>query len=88
MTRAYKFKYVGWSLDEAIFCRAQLQQGGLRVWVKTDPKALDPSLSFARDISKNDHWKDFCVDLAVNNLDRLHDAEPFVRKSLENVTRK
>jgi len=88
VTRSYKAKYISWSLDKAIFCCAHLQQGGLRVWVKTDRKALESSLSFARDVSKIGHWGVGDVELAVNSLDRLHDAEPFVRKSFENATRK
>lgn len=88
VTRAYKSKYISWSLDKAIFCCAHLQQGGLRVWVKTDPKALDVSLSFARDVSKIGHWGVGDVELAVNSLDRLREAEAFVRKSLESAIRK
>jgi hypothetical protein len=87
VTRAYKAKYITWSLDKAIFCCAHLQQGGLRVWVKTDPKALDASMSFARDVSKIGHWGVGNTELAVNSLDRLRDAEAFVRKSFENETR-
>jgi predicted transport protein len=86
VTRSYKSKYVSWSLDKAIFCCAHLQQGGLRVWVKTDAKTLDPSLSFARDVSKIGHWGVGDVELAVNSLDRLHEAESFVRESFENAT--
>ena len=81
VTRAYKAKYISWSLDKAIFCCAHLQQGGLRVWVKTDPKALGASVSFARDVSRIGHWGVGEVELAVNSLDRLRDAEAFVRKS-------
>jgi hypothetical protein len=88
VTRIYTAKYISWSLDKAIFCCAHLQQGGLRVWVKTDPKDLEPSLSFARDVSRVGHWGVGDVELAVNSLDRLRDAEAFVRKSFENATRK
>jgi len=88
VTRAYKAWYISWSLDKAIFCCVHLQQGGLRVWVKTDPKALDASISFARDVSKIGHWGVGDVELVVNSLNRLRDAEVFVRKSFENETRK
>ena len=88
VTRACKKWYISWSLDEAIFCCAHLQQGGLRVWVKTNPKELTPSVSFARDVSRIGHWGVGEVELAVNSLDRLRDAEAFVRKSFENATRK
>jgi len=88
ITRSYKAKTVNWTLDDAIFCCAHLQQGGLRVWVKTDPKELDPTVTFARDVSRIGHWGVGDVELAVNSLDRLRDAEAFVRRSFENATRK
>jgi len=88
IARAYKAKYVSWSLDKAIFCCAHLQRGGLRVWVKTDPKALDPSVSFARDVSKIGHWGVGDVELAIDNLTRLRDADRFIRTSFDNVKRK
>lgn len=88
VSRAYKAKYISWSLDKAIFCCAHLQQGGLRVWVKTNPKALDPSASFARDVSKIGHWGVGDVELTVNSLDRLRDAEAFIQESFRNATRK
>jgi predicted transport protein len=88
ITRAYKAKYISWALDKAIFCCAHLQQGGLRVWVKTDPKQLDPSVSFTRDVSKIGHWGVGDVELAVNGVDRLTDAEEYIRKSFERSTRK
>lgn len=88
VTRSYKLLYITWSLDKAIFCCAHLEQSGVRVWVKTDRKALDPSLSFARDVSKIGHWGVGDVELTVNSLERLHDAEAFVRTSFENATRK
>jgi predicted transport protein len=56
--------------------------------VKTDPKELDPSVSFARDVSKIGHWGVGDVELAVNSLDRLRDAANFVLKSFENATQK
>lgn len=88
IARAFKAKHVSWSIDKAIFCCAHLQQGGLRVWVKTDPKALDPSASFARDVSKIGHWGVGDVELAIDNLTRLRDADRFIRKSFDNATRK
>ncbi len=81
-------KYVSWSLDKAIFCCAHLQQAGIRVWVKLDPKQLDPNASFARDVSKIGHWGVDDVELAVNGVDRLNDAEPYIRKSFDRATRK
>jgi len=88
VTRAYKALYISWALDKAIFCCAHLQRGGLRVWVKTDPKQLDPSASFARDVSKIGHWGVGNVELAVNGVDRLSDAEEYIRRSFDRATRK
>jgi hypothetical protein len=88
ITRAYKAMYVSWSLDKAIFCCAHLQQGGLRVWVKTDPKALDPSESFARDVSKIGHWGVGDVELAIDSMERLRTAQKFVRESFGRETRR
>jgi predicted transport protein len=88
ISRAYKAKYVSWALDKTIFCCAHLQQGGLRVWVKTNPKALDPSVTFARDVSKIGHWGVGEVELAIGSLERLRDAGRFVRESFDNATRK
>lgn len=88
ITRSYKAKTINWSIDDAIFCCAHMQQGGLRVWVKTDPRQLDPTVTFARDVSRIGHWGVGDVELAVSSFDRLRDAEAFVRKSFESVTRK
>jgi len=88
ITRAYKAKYVTWAVGRWIFCCAHLQQGGLRVWVKTDPKALDPSQTFARDVSKVGHWGTGDVELALNSVERLREAEPFVRESFEKAPRR
>jgi hypothetical protein len=85
--RAYKSKYISWSLDKEIFCCAHLQQGGIRVWVKINPKTIDPSHSFVRDVSKIGHWGVGDVELAINSLERLRDAETYVKKSFENETR-
>lgn len=87
ITRAYKAKYISWSVGKWIFCGAHLQQGGLRVWVKTNPKSLDPSQSVARDVSRIGHWGVGKVELSVNSVERLRDAEPFIRESFEKAPR-
>ncbi len=87
VARVYTKLYVAWSVDKAIFCSAHLRRSGLRIWVKTDPRALDPSIEFARDVSSIGHWGVGNVELAVNSLDRLRAALPFVRESFETVTR-
>ncbi len=86
--RSYKAKYISWSLDKDIFCCAHLQQGGLRVWVKTNPKALDTSMTFARDVSKIGHWGVGDVELAIDSSERLRNAVTFIRESFNNATRR
>jgi len=88
ITRAYKAKYITWAIDRWIFCCAHLQQGGLRVWVKTDPKALDPSQAFARDVSRVGHWGTGDVELALNSLERLQEMAVFLRQSFERAPRR
>ena len=88
ITRSYKAKYVSWSLDKVIFCCALLQQGGLRVWVKTDPRSLDSCDSFARDVSKIGHWGVGDVELAIDSIERLRAAQKFIRESFAKETRK
>lgn len=88
VNRAYKAKYISWSLGKKIFCCAWIQQRGLRVWVKVSPRTLDPSISFARDVSNIGHWGVGDVELAIDTLERLRDAEPFIQKSFGNATHK
>jgi predicted transport protein len=85
IVRAYKAKYISWAVGKWIFCCAHLQQGGLRVWVKINPKALGPSVTFARDVSRVGHWGVGDVELSVNSVERLREAKPFVRESFEKA---
>jgi hypothetical protein len=88
VTRQFNAYYIGWYVDNKIFCSVSLQQNRMKVWVKTDPKALDASTPFARDVSKIGHWGNGDVELGINDLTRLHDAESFIRTSFEKVTRR
>lgn len=83
--RAYRSKYVSWSVGKKIFCSCHLRQGSLRVWVKLSPDNLDPSVSFARDVSRIGHWGVGDVELTINSLERLGETEPFIQKSFLNV---
>jgi predicted transport protein len=84
--RTCRAKHIAWLLGNHIFCCAHLQQGGLRVWVKTNPRELDPSLSFARDVSRVGHWGVGDVELAINSVDRIRDAEALIRGSFKNAS--
>lgn len=85
--RAYRKKYVSWSREEKIFCSAHLLQRGLRVWLVMYPRDINPSHPFARDVSRIGHWGTGDVELAVDTLERLHDAEAYIRHAFENATR-
>jgi hypothetical protein len=87
IVRAYKANYISWAVGKWIFCCAHLQQGGLRVWIKTNPKDLGPSLPFARDVSRIGHWGMGDVELAVNSVERLGEAEPLIRESFKKAPR-
>jgi predicted transport protein len=56
--------------------------------VKTDPKALDSSESFARDVSKIGHWGVGDVELAIDSIERLRAAQKFIRESFAREIRK
>ncbi len=86
VTRSYKKQYVGWALSKHTFCCAHLRRAGLRVWLKIDPKTLDPSITFARDVTKIGHWGVGDVELTINTQPRLKEAEPLLRQSFSHAT--
>ena len=45
------------------------------------------AVTFARNVSKIGHWGNGNVELAINDLSRLHDAESFISKSFDAVSR-
>jgi len=83
VTRRHLAKYVSWSQGKWIFCSAHLQQSGMRVWVKLDPKEIPESAVYARDVSAIGHWGVGDVELAVDGMDRLRDAEQFIQAAYE-----
>jgi predicted transport protein len=83
ITRRHLAKYVSWSEGKRIFCCAHLQQSGLRVWVKLKYSELTDPPEFARDMSKVGHWGVGDVELAINTIERLKDAQPLIRQSFE-----
>ena len=48
--RRFLAYYVSWSLGKRAFCTAHLQQVGLRVWVKVDPKEISGAPASVRDV--------------------------------------
>ena len=85
VSRKYLAKYVGWTVGKSIFCSAHLQQSGLRVWLKLSASEIPAPASFARDVSKVGHWGVGDVELAIDSLRRLRDAEQLVRTSFEKA---
>jgi predicted transport protein len=56
--------------------------------VKADPKALDSSESFTRDVSKIGHWGVGDVEAAIESVERLRSAQKLVRESFERETKR
>lgn len=77
--------YVSWSRDKRLFCSAHLQQAGLRVWVKLDPRELTDAPACVRDVSRVGHWGVGDVEIAVDSMDALKTAESLVSRSFELV---
>jgi predicted transport protein len=88
VARKYLANYISWAIGKNIFCCAHLQQGGMRVWLKLSPSEIPPATGFARDVSKVGHWGVGDVELAIDSLKRLRDAEDLVRASFERAIQK
>lgn len=82
--RRHLAKYVTWSLGKRAFCSAHLQQNGLRVWVKLDPKEISGAPASVRDVSSIGHWGIGDVEIAVNSNESLKTAEPFIRRAFQS----
>lgn len=80
--RRFLAQNVAWSLGKNSFCSAHLQQNGLRVWLRVEPQSVSTIL-FARDVSKIGHWGNGDVELALESMERLREAEPIIRRSFE-----
>ncbi|RMD63603.1 hypothetical protein D6833_05460 [Candidatus Parcubacteria bacterium] len=83
--RAFLAKYIRWSLGNAIFCSAQLQQQKLRVWLKLDPGEIPAGIAFARDVSRVGHHGVGDVELTIPDHATLTAAEPVIRQAFAKV---
>lgn len=83
--RRHLAKYISWSRGKRVFCSAHLQRSGLRVWLKLDPSEIPASANYARDVSNIGHWGVGDVELAIDSMDRLLDAQPLIRASFDRV---
>ena len=61
----------------------------MRVWLKLVPGDIPEwATSLARDVSQVGHWGVGDVELAVDSLRTLREAEPLIRTSFEKAVRK
>ncbi len=81
----YLAQVVGWFRGKKAFCYAHLQQSGIRVWIRIDPGQVPRSATYARDVSAIGHWGGGNVELAIDSLERLRDAEPLIRMSFDDT---
>ncbi len=88
VARKYRAKYIAWAIGTNTFCCAHLQQSGMRVWLKLSPSEIPPMTRFARDVSKVGHWGVGDVELAIDSLKRLRDAEHLIGMSFEKAAQK
>jgi predicted transport protein len=86
--RKHLAKYVAWAHEKHTFCCAHLQQSGLRVWLKLDPADIRGGPRFARDVSRIGHWGVGDVELAIDSMQRLREAENLIRASFESARRR
>lgn len=86
--RKHLAKYITWAHEKDIFCCAHLKQSGLRVWLKLSPADIRDGPSFARDVSRIGHWGVGDVELAIDSMQRLREAESLIRASFERSTRR
>jgi predicted transport protein len=83
ITRRHLAKYISWSRKGHIFCSVHVLDSKLRVWLKLDPRAIPPSVTYARDVSKVGHWGAGDVEVAIDTLDRLHEAQQLIHSSFD-----
>lgn len=88
VVRRYLAKYVSWSIGKSTFCCSHLLQSGMRVWLKLAAEDIPEWATFARDVSEVGHWGVGDVELAIDSLRTLREAEPLIRSSFEKAGRK
>jgi predicted transport protein len=83
VTRRYQAQHIGWSIDKHTFCSVHLLQSGLKVWVRINPSAIPPTATYARDVSRVGHWGVGDVEMAIDSMERLSNAEPIIMAAFE-----
>lgn len=85
VSRRYKAKFVGWYIGNSMFCSTHVYKSRLAVWVKVDPV---PPSKIARDVSKIGIWGSGNVELSIDSISHLVEAEPIIRQSYEAIAAK
>ena len=88
ITRRHLAKYIAWAQEKRIFCTAHLLRSGLKVWLKIEPSNIPPDATYARDVSHIGHWGVGDVELAIDNMENLRNAERPIRSSYEAEIRR
>jgi hypothetical protein len=86
VTRRYLAKHVGWSLGKSVFCSTHLLQSGIKIWLRLTTSDIPASATYARDVSHVGHWGVGDVELAIDSMERLRNAEQLIRASFEAVS--
>jgi predicted type IV restriction endonuclease/predicted transport protein len=87
VTRRYRVQHIGWSVGKSTFCSVHLLQSGLKGWLRISPRDIPSTATYIRDVSKVGHWGVGNVEMAIDSMELLHDAEPLIRASFELVAK-
>ncbi|MCI0562206.1 MAG: hypothetical protein MN733_27285, partial [Nitrososphaera sp.] len=85
ISRRHLAKYITWSLGKSVFCSVHLLQSGLKMWLRLSPGDIPASITYARDVSKVGHWGLGDAEFAIDSLERLREAEPFIQASFDLI---
>ena len=83
ISRRYLAKHIAWALGKSVYCSVHLLQGGLKMWLKLNPSDIPASIAYARDVSNIGHWGVGDVELAIDSIERLREAETFIQASFD-----
>jgi len=83
ISRRYLAKYIAWALGKSVFCSVHLLQSGLKMWLKLSPSNIPAAVTYARDVTNIGHWGVGDIEFAIDSMDRLREAEPFIQASFD-----
>lgn len=83
--KKYLAKYINYSHDKNIFCCIHIQKSGLRIWLKLKYSNLEHPPDFVRDVSNIGHWGVGDVEMAIDSVERFHNAKQLILKSFEET---